>query len=104
MRILEQYCLELSFFTVHLSKQTKLQKQQDVRLAQITALGRVRYLEAGGDPGRCPSGRNGDDYLTDEERQEAFLLMRKLAGISVKNGYVHCQGRSWKLPEHKSTT
>lgn len=87
-----------------MKEQSELQKQQDVRLAQIMALGRQRYLEAGGDPGRCPSGRNSNDYLTDEERQEAFLLMRKLAGIFVKDGYVHCQGRSWKLPEHKSTT
>lgn len=83
-----------------MKEQTELQKQQDVRLAQIMALGRQRYLEAGGDPRRCPSGRNGDDYLTDEERIEAFLLMRKLAGISVKDSFVYCQGRVWKLPEH----
>ena len=81
-----------------MKEQTDLQKQQDVRLAEIMALGRQRYLEAGGDPKRCPSGRNGDDYLTDQERQEALILIRKLAGISVKDGYVHCQGRSWKLP------
>lgn len=80
-----------------MKEQTDLQKQQDVRLADIMALGRQRYLEAGGDPKRCPSGRNGDDYLTDEERIEAFLLMQKLAGISVKDGFVHCQGRAWKL-------
>lgn len=83
-----------------MKEMTELQKQQDARLAEIVALGRQRYLEVGGDPRRCPSGRYGDDYLTDEERQEALMLGRKLAGITVKDGYVHCQGRSWKLPEH----
>lgn len=81
-------------------KPTELQKQQYERIGEIGALGRQRYLDAGGDPRRCPSGRHGDDYLTDEERQEALMLGRKLAGITVKDGYVHCQGRSWKLPEH----
>lgn len=77
----------------------EMQKHEYDRLVEITALGRQRYLEAGGDPRSCPSGRNGDDFLTDEERQEAFMLMRKLAGITVKDGYVQCQGRSWKLPD-----
>lgn len=81
-------------------EQTELEKQQDARLAEIVALGRQRYLEAGGEPRRCPSGLHGDDYLTDEERQEAIMLMRQLAGITVKAGYVHCQGRSWELPNH----
>lgn len=83
-----------------MKKMTELQKQQDARLAEILVLGRQRYLDTGGDPRRCPSGRYGNDYLTDEERQEALMLGRKLAGITVKDGYVHCQGRSWKLREH----
>lgn len=82
-----------------MKKMTEAQKQMDTRLAEIAALGRQRYLDAGGDPRRCPSGRYGDDYLTDEERQEAIMLMRKLAGTTVKDGYVHCQGRAWKLPD-----
>jgi hypothetical protein len=81
-----------------MKKMTEAQKQMDARLAEIAAVGRQRYLDAGGNPGGCPSGRHGDDYLTDEERQEAIMLMRKLAGTTVKDGYVHCQGRSWKLP------
>lgn len=83
-------------------QQTELEKHQDARLAEIAALGRQRYLDAGGDPRCCPSGRHGDDYLTDEEREEALMLIRKLAGIYVKDGYVHCQGRSWKLPDCES--
>jgi hypothetical protein len=57
---------------------TELEKQQYARLGEILALGRQRYLDAGGNPRRCPSGLNGDDYLTDEERQEALMLGRKV--------------------------
>lgn len=64
---------------------TKLEKQQYVRLHEILLTGRQRYLEAGGDPRRCPSGRNGDDYLTIEERQEALELGRSLFGVSVND-------------------
>lgn len=83
------------------TKQIELQ-QQETRLAEIVALGRQRYLDAGGDPQRCPRGENGDDYLTDAERQEALMLMRKLVGIHVKDSYAHCQGRSWKLASNDS--
>ncbi len=54
-------------------------------------------MDAGGDPKSCPSGRKGDDYMTDEEREEAMLLMRQSAGIRIVNDEVHCQGRSWKF-------
>lgn len=77
-------------------KQTE-QQEQDARLTEIVARGRQRYLDAGGDPGRSPSGTPGDDYLTAQERQEALVLMQTLAGISIKDGYAYCQGRSWKL-------
>ena len=80
-----------------MKKMTEAQKQMDARLVDIAALGRQRYLDAGGDHRGCPSGQHGDDYLTNEERQEAIVLMRKLAGTTVKDGYVYCQGRSWKL-------
>lgn len=83
-----------------MKEMTELQKQQDARLNEILTLGRQRYLNARGDPRRCPSGRHGDDYLTDKERQEALSLARKIAGITVKDGYVYYQGRSWQLPDH----
>lgn len=59
-------------------------KQQYARLHAILLLGRQRYLTAGGDPRSCPSGRNGDDYLTAEERQEALELGRKVFNIDAK--------------------
>lgn len=63
---------------------TEVEKKQYARLHEILLTGRQRYLEAGGDPRRCPSGRNGDDYLTLEERQEALALGRSLFGVYVK--------------------
>lgn len=78
---------------------TEQEKQQDARLMEILTTARQRYLAAGGDPQRPPSGREGDDYLTVAERQEALVLMRKLAGVTIENGVAYCQGRSWRLPE-----
>ena len=77
---------------------TELEKKQYERFKELFALSKKRYLDAGGDPRRCPSGRKGDDYLTDEERKELFAIGDKIFGIYVKDGYVHCQERSWPLP------
>ncbi len=78
-------------------KPTELQKKQEARLQELINIARHRYLDAGGDPRRCPSGRKGDDYMTDEERQEAMILMRQIAGVRIIDDEIHCQGRTWKL-------
>lgn len=78
---------------------TELEKKQYARIGDIAAIARQRHLDAGGNPKSCPSGRHGDDYLTVEERQEILMLARKVFGVYVKDGFVHCQGRSWKLQE-----
>lgn len=62
-------------------KLTELEKQQYAKLQEILLTGRQRYLEAGGDPRRCPSGRHSDDYLTIQERIEALALGRKLFDV-----------------------
>ena len=67
------------------------------RLQALMALAKERYLAAGGDRKHCPSGRKGDDFLTDEERQEALLLMRQSAGVRVVGEEAHCQGRVWNI-------
>lgn len=77
---------------------TELEKKQYARLQELTAIARQRYLNAGGDPRRCPSGRKGDDYMTDEERQESRELERQIFGVRIIGDEVHCQGRTWKLP------
>lgn len=84
-----------------MSDSTELRKQQYERFQELFALGRQRYLDAGGNPRCRPSGRQDDDYLTVSERQEFFALGRQLSGFYVKDGYAYCQGRSWKLPDKK---
>ena len=73
-------------------------KEAEARLQELINIAQQRYLSAGGDPKLCPSGRKGDDYFTDEERQQAMILMRRSAGIRIVGDEVHCQGRFWKLP------
>ena len=80
-----------------MKKPTELQQQQYERIGEIAARGRQRYLEAGGDQKRCPSGRKGNDYLTDEERKEILELSRQVFGVQIKDGQVSCQGRTWEL-------
>ena len=77
-----------------------LQKQQYARFKELFALGRKRYLEAGGDPRHSNGSLHGNDYLTTQERKELAQLGRKISGFYVKDGYANCQGRAWKLPEN----
>jgi hypothetical protein len=79
---------------------TELQKQQYERMIELSNKAHQRYLDAGGDPQRASGSLHGNSYMTDEEKQEFLALGRQLSGTYVKDGYVHCQGRSWKLPEN----
>ena len=79
---------------------TEQQKQKFSRFQEILDTGKQRYVEAGGNPRKYRAGFKGQDYLTDEERQEAVQIMRQMFGVTVKDGYVHCQGRSWKLSQN----
>ncbi len=79
---------------------TEKQKQKYARFQEIVEIGKQRYVDAGGNPQRYRAGFKGQDYLTDEERKEAIRIMRQMFGISITNGYVYCQGRSWQLPEN----
>ena len=45
-------------------------KQQYQRLNQIFTIARQRYLDDGGDPQQSSGSHKGNDYLTDEEKQE----------------------------------
>lgn len=74
---------------------TELEQQQYERFRELFALSRQRYLQSGGDPLRSADGR----YLTDQERQEFIKIGRLIFGVHIKDGYVYCQGRSWKLPD-----
>lgn len=59
---------------------TALEQQQYQRLSELLGIARQRYLAAGGDPRHPPSGLNGDDYLSDVERQEVFALGHQVLG------------------------
>ncbi len=83
-----------------MSDLTELRKQQYQRMIELSelAIQRRLELEATGDT-RRRSGRKGDDYLTEEERKEYFELVRQLSGMQIIDGYIHCQCKSWKLPD-----
>lgn len=78
-----------------MSNSTEQRKKQDERIIELSNLAIQRRLEseAEGDS-RRRSGRKGDDYLTEAERQEFFNLGQKLSGFYVRDGYAHHLGRS----------
>jgi len=84
-----------------MSHSTELHKQQYDRMIELSnlAIQRRLELEAKGETHKR-SGKKNDDYLTEAERQEFFALGRELSGFYVKDGYAHCQGRTWKLPDN----
>lgn len=82
-----------------MTESTHVRKQKYERFKELFAVGRQRYLDAGGDPRRPSGSLHGNEYLTDEERQELIALGRELGGVKIIDGYVHIAGRSWKLPD-----
>lgn len=68
---------------------TELQKQQYQRFTEILETGKQRYVEATGNHHCYHGGINGQNYLTDEERQEASLLLRKMFVILSNDSSVH---------------
>ena len=71
-----------------MTKPDDIRRQQDRRLGELMAIARQRFLNAGGDPRHLPSGLKGDDYMTDEERQEALSLARELFNDEYINNYL----------------
>ena len=66
---------------------TKILKQsQTERLQELFNTARQRYLEAGGDPHHPPSGRKGDDFMSDPERQEAWSIIDAVFGLKKNKG------------------
>lgn len=68
---------------------TELQKQQYKRFTEILATGKQRYVEATGNHQRYRGGIKDQDYLTDEERQEASSLLRKMFVIPSPDSSIH---------------
>jgi len=81
-----------------MTESAELRKQKYERFKELFALSRQRYLKAGGDPRRSSGSLHGNDYLTDEERQELLALGRELGGVHIIGDEVHVSGHSWKIP------
>jgi hypothetical protein len=64
---------------------SELQKQQYERFTEILNTGKQRYIKAKGTHKGYRAGIKGQDYLTDEERQEALSLVRQLFQVREKN-------------------
>ena len=58
-----------------MTKINSLRQQQSLRLGELAKLARNRYLEAGGDPHQAA---NGNEWLTERERQEYLSLARQV--------------------------
>ncbi len=71
---------------------TEQQKQKFARFQEILDTGKQRYIAATGNHRGYRADFKGQYYLTDEERQEAAKIMRQMFGITIKDGYGHCQG------------
>ena len=59
-------------------KPTEREEKQYQRLQAIFALGRQRYLSAGGNPDLSGGSLNKQDYLTDAEKQELVKIGQQL--------------------------
>ncbi|MCW6051849.1 hypothetical protein QUB60_29010 [Microcoleus sp. A2-C5] len=71
-----------------MTKPHDIRREQDRRLGELMAIARQRFLDAGGDPRHPPSGIKGDDYMTDEERQEALTIARSLFNDEYIKSYL----------------
>lgn len=65
---------------------TEIKKQQYQRLTEIFDIARQRYLDQGGDPHRSSGSLYGNDYLTDEEKQEIRYLGDQVFGPVPSQG------------------
>lgn len=63
---------------------TEIEKQQYRRLKEIFAIGRQRYLKAGGDPRLSAGSLNQQDYLTDAEKKEVIELGQQIFNRDAK--------------------
>ncbi|MEH1891012.1 MAG: hypothetical protein V7K92_16700 [Nostoc sp.] len=61
-----------------MTQSNTIKQQQAQRILELFAIARQRYLDAGGNPRCTPRGLKGDDYMTDDERQEALVLARQI--------------------------
>jgi hypothetical protein len=69
-------------------KPTESENIKYQRLREIFALGRQRYLDAGGDPLLSGGSLNSQDYLTEAEKKEIIELGQQVFNrsfVKIKN-------------------
>ncbi len=71
-----------------MTQSNSTKQQQAQRMLELFAIARQRYLDTGGHLQTTPSGRKGDDYMTDEERQEALALGREIFDEEYINNFL----------------
>ena len=81
-----------------MTQSNTIKQQQAQRILELFAIARQRYLDAGGNHRRIPRGLKGDDYMTDEQRQEALVLGRQI----FSQEYIDNTARSIKYPPVES--
>lgn len=69
-----------------MTNSTELKKQQYQRLTEIFDTARQRYLDDGGDPDQSSGSLHGNDYLTEEEKQEIRYLGDQVFGSVPSQG------------------
>ncbi|MBW4620484.1 MAG: hypothetical protein KME17_14170 [Cyanosarcina radialis HA8281-LM2] len=69
-----------------------LKQQQSQRMGELAKIARQRYLDAGGDPQRSA---NGDEWLTDAEKQEYLTLARQIFAEEYIDNYLKRNG-TWR--------
>jgi hypothetical protein len=63
-----------------MANSTELKKQQYQKLIRIFDAARQRYLDDGGAPNKSSGSLHGNDYLTEEEKQEIRYLGHQVFG------------------------
>lgn len=85
-----------------MTKPHDIRIEQDRRLGELMAIARQRFLDAGGDPRHPPSGIKGDDYMTDEEREEALTIARSLFNDEYIKSYLENKRQNNLQPQLNS--
>jgi hypothetical protein len=70
----------------------RLRQQQSRRMGELVKRARQRYLEAGGNPERAT---NGNEWMTEEERQEYLNLARQVFNKRAIADYLKQHG-TWR--------
>lgn len=75
-----------------MTQTNNIKQQQSQRMGELAKIAKQRYLEAGGIPHRAA---NGEEWLTEEERQEYLTLARQIFDKESIANYLQKHG-TWQ--------